>query len=115
MIDPREQLANTIGWYLTSQGLRVSTASDVVAAQVRASGYDCIVLGVAEALDAAKLTRVLREVTGTPIVVISSTRDTTAHVDALEAGADHFMFTPYSQRELLSRIQAIARRTKPHH
>jgi DNA-binding response OmpR family regulator len=51
---------------------------------------------------------------GTPIVVVSARGTEHDRVHALEIGADDFLVKPFSMKELVARVQAVARRgTRP--
>ncbi len=47
----------------------------------------------------------------TPILVLSGTREVSARVDALNAGADDYLVKPFAMDELKARLQALVRRT----
>jgi DNA-binding response OmpR family regulator len=49
----------------------------------------------------------------TPVLVLSSTHNAEWVAEALNAGADDFLTRPYEPIELIARIQAIGRRSKP--
>jgi DNA-binding response OmpR family regulator len=58
---------------------------------------------------------VLREIRGrgisTPVIILSALGSTDERVRGLSAGADDYLPKPYSMKELLSRINALIRRT----
>jgi two-component system response regulator RegX3 len=61
-------------------------------------------------LDGTDVTRVARETTNTPIIVISARGDEADRVLALELGADDYLVKPFGMRELLARMRAVHRR-----
>jgi two-component system KDP operon response regulator KdpE len=62
-------------------------------------------------MDGVDVIRSLRQWTQIPIVILSGRMNSTAKVNALDAGADDYVTKPFSVEELLARIRAVARRT----
>jgi two-component system, OmpR family, KDP operon response regulator KdpE len=62
-------------------------------------------------MDGLEVIRSLRKWTQVPIVILSGRMNSTAKVDALDAGADDYVTKPFSVEELLARIRAVTRRT----
>lgn len=60
-----------------------------------------------DGLDASK---VIRESSSVPIIIVSARGDELDRVLGLELGADDYVVKPFSQRELLARIRAVTRR-----
>jgi two-component system KDP operon response regulator KdpE len=52
----------------------------------------------------------IRSVTNCPLVILSATTDEARKVAAFRAGADDYIVKPYSQAELLARLEALLRR-----
>ena len=48
-----------------------------------------------------------------PVIMLSGIRDETSRIDSFGFGADDYIAKPFSRGELLARIQAKLRRTKP--
>ena len=64
--------------------------------------------------DGLEVARRLRaESVGLPIIILTGVRDEADRVMGLELGADDYLTKPFSPRELLARIRALLRRTKP--
>jgi two-component system KDP operon response regulator KdpE len=63
--------------------------------------------------DGAELCRRLREWSQMPLIVLSAVGDEDAKVRALAAGADDYVTKPFGPRELVARLQANLRRTRP--
>ena len=49
----------------------------------------------------------------TPILMLTSKNQASQNLIGLEAGADDYMTKPLSHRELIARLKAILRRSKP--
>jgi two-component system cell cycle response regulator CtrA len=64
-------------------------------------------------IDGYEVLRRLREArVSTPILILSGSGDLDDKIKGLGFGADDFLTTPFDRRELIARIQAIARRSK---
>jgi DNA-binding response OmpR family regulator len=99
---------------LTAHGHHVNAVVDVDTGHLatRVHPYDCVVVSFAKPTDAIDLARILRTESSVPIIVIASTKTVDERVEALEAGADDCLVPPVTQRELVTRIGAILRRTR---
>ena len=64
-------------------------------------------------LDGQIVCRRLRERSEVPIIVITARSDELDRVTLLELGADDYLVKPFGFRELVARIRAVARRTRP--
>ena len=56
------------------------------------------------------LTATIRETSKIPIIVVSAKCSTDSRVDLLSMGADDFLSKPFSQPELLAKVQSLLRR-----
>src|ERR671938_285737 len=81
-------------------------------ARLRYEQPDVVVLDLMlPGVDGWKLIETARaEGIGTPIVVVSARGTEHDRVHALEIGADDYLVTPFSMKELVARVQAAARR-----
>jgi len=61
-------------------------------------------------MDGATVCRHIREVSDTPIIIVSGERDHAATVELLDAGADDYVRKPFRSDELLARVRAVSRR-----
>ncbi|MGB8645389.1 MAG: response regulator [Anaerolineae bacterium] len=62
-------------------------------------------------MDGVQVTRLLREWTQIPIIILSVRGAEEDKVAALDAGADDYLTKPFGSRELLARLRAALRRT----
>ena len=65
-----------------------------------------------DGLDASKI---IRESSSVPIIIVSARGDELDRVLGLELGADDYVVKPFSQRELVARIRAVVRRGNESH
>lgn len=113
LIEDDDSIAESLIVALRGTGIsldRVSTASE---GQMKGSSesFDAILLDLGlpdgDGLDVA---RKIRESMQTPIIIVSARGDEVDRIVGLEIGADDYVVKPFSQRELIARIRAVARR-----
>jgi two-component system OmpR family response regulator len=64
-------------------------------------------------IDGIQLTKLMRfKKNHTPVLMLSALSDTDDKVNALDSGADDYLVKPFHFKELISRINALTRRTK---
>jgi two-component system response regulator RegX3 len=63
--------------------------------------------------DGIDLFRSLREVTSTPIIMVTARGAEEDRINGLELGADDYVVKPFGIRELVARINAVQRRSGP--
>jgi two-component system, OmpR family, phosphate regulon response regulator PhoB len=105
--------------HLTREGFRCRTAADGRQAltELRAGVPDLIVLDLMlPGIDGLELTRRVRAEpawAGVPIIMLTAKADEVDRVVGLEMGADDYVGKPFSPKELLARVRAVLRRSKP--
>ena len=81
---------------------------------VVASKPDLVILDLGlPDLDGAELLRMLRAVSGVPVIVATAREGDKHVVSALDAGADDYLVKPYSVAQLEARVRAVLRRAEP--
>jgi two-component system response regulator MprA len=113
--DVRDSLRRALGY----SGYAVATAvngADALTAVAHAP-VDLIILDVLmPMLDGLDTCRALRgRGDATPVLVLTARDAIDDRVAGLEAGADDYLVKPFALRELLARVNALLRRTKPAH
>ena len=77
----------------------------------RANSFDVVLLDLMlPSVSGLDVLRSIRKDSGTPVVVVSAKDAESDVVTALELGADDYLTKPYSARELIARVHAVARR-----
>src|SRR5512141_678310 len=119
VIEDEKEIRDLVRYNLERAGFRVATAADGEEGLERifASRPDAVVLDLM--LPGRSGLEVLRELRGEPVtrevpVVVLTAR--AAEMDKLlgfEHGADDYLTKPFSPRELVARLQALLRRSRP--
>lgn len=101
---------------LTYDGYEVDTATDGQSGLMlaRDTPPDLVVLDwMLPGLDGLEVCRRLRQGGRVPILMLTARETVNDRVQGLDAGADDYMVKPFKLDELLARIRALLRRTKP--
>jgi DNA-binding response OmpR family regulator len=77
---------------------------------LKSGSYNLIITVENAAVESWALCAKIRELTGAPLIVISSGATTESCVKAISAGADFFLRKPFGPMELMSRINALFQR-----
>jgi two-component system, OmpR family, response regulator MprA len=117
VVDDDQAVRDSLARSLQYSGYDVVTACDGVEALAKLSGLkaDAVVMDVMmPRLDGLETTRVLRSTGNDVPILILTARDAVGdRVDGLDAGADDYMVKPFALDELLARLRALTRRSKP--
>ncbi len=102
---------------LSREGYRVATAVDGAEAleTARRGAVDLLVLDLMmPVVDGLTVCRVLRsEADRTPVLMLTARTETSDRVAGLDAGADDYLAKPFDPAELMARIRALMRRSRP--
>ena len=100
---------------LNLKGYEVDIAQDYTEGlqALAIGGYQLVIFREELMGTAAWLCLEIRQLTGIPIIVISGDTSKQAFVRTIRAGADYFLREPVSSLELLARVNALLRRTRP--
>lgn len=115
VVDDEPRMIRFIRMNLEHDGFEVIEAGDGLAAlqQVRDSLPDLVLLDVSmPELDGFETLRLLREISHTPVIMLTARGEEDDRVRGLELGADDYVTKPFSPRELVSRVRAVLRRTE---
>jgi two-component system KDP operon response regulator KdpE len=119
IVDDEPDLRHAVQLYLDESGYTTFTAKDGEEAleQVREKLPDLAVLDVMmPRLDGFETLKKLRQFSNVPVIMLTVRGEEADKVRGLKLGADDYVTKPFSQRELLSRIEAVLRRAEmpPH-
>lgn len=113
VIDDDDRLRALLKEFLTSQGFRVTAASDAAAARrlLEMMDFDLLVLDVMmPGEDGFAFARWLREHKAAPVLMLSARGMPGDRIEGLSAGVDDYLSKPFEPQELVLRIEAILRR-----
>jgi len=117
VVEDQPELSETLRAVLTSEGFKATVAADGVKAMayLASEPVDLVVLDLMlPRLDGYQVLRQLREAGSTVGVLMLTARGEEGdRIRGLQLGADDYMVKPFSMMELLARIKAILRRTRP--
>ena len=114
IIDDDEDLSMIISDMLESKGFEVSCAvsSEEAFDVLSERSFDLILLDInLPDSDGFEICRQLREVSNVPVIFASARTSETDRITGFDIGGDDYLPKPYSMKELLSRINALIRRT----
>jgi two-component system KDP operon response regulator KdpE len=114
VVDDEQAIRRFLHVALTSQGYEVFEASSGLEALSTAANYrpDIIIidLGLPD-IDGIDVTKLFRQVSKIPIIVLSVRGSENDKIAALDAGADDYLTKPFGVGELLARLRANLRRS----
>jgi DNA-binding response OmpR family regulator len=117
VVEDEPSIAEVVGLYLRRSGYEVHFARDGLEAQnkIESRSPDLILMDLMlPIIDGFELTRWLRDQSDIPIIMLTARRDEVDRIAGLEMGADDYILKPFSPQEVVSRVRAVLRRTKPH-
>ena len=113
IVEDEKSISEILEYTITRQGYEAVCAFDgATALELALEGnFDLILLDVMlPQMDGFEVCRRVREVSDTPIIMLTAREEETDKVTGLELGADDYMTKPFSHAELLMRIKANIRR-----
>jgi DNA-binding response OmpR family regulator len=120
VVEDEPSVAEVVSLYLRRAGYAVRVASTGLAAlrEFDSQPPALIILDVMlPGLDGWAVTRHVRErgdaPGGVPIIMLTARSQETDRIAGLEMGADDYVTKPFSPQELVSRVRAVLRRSKP--
>ena len=102
--------------YLTAEGFTLKAVHDgeVGLQQAFTGEYALVVLDVMlPGINGFEVLRRIRSVSKVPVLLLTARGEDVDRIVGLEIGADDYLPKPFNPRELVARIRAILRRTKP--
>lgn len=116
IIDDDEAILTFLRRGLAYDGYQVDTATDGQSGLLLAwdNPPDLVVLDwMMPGLDGLEVCRRLRQRSKAPILMLTARETVSDRVQGLDAGADDYLVKPFNLDELLARIRALLRRTRP--
>jgi two-component system response regulator MprA len=116
VVEDETRIADLLRRGLTYEGFRVSVAGDGLTglATARDDPPDLVILDwMLPGLDGLEVCKRLRAAGPVPIIMLTAKESVPDRVAGLNAGADDYVVKPFAFDELLARIRAQFRRTRP--
>ncbi|MBP2674812.1 MAG: putative Phosphate regulon transcriptional regulatory protein phoB [Deltaproteobacteria bacterium] len=119
VVEDEKEIQDLLAHYLRKEGFSPVLASDGEAAilKARREKPDLILLDIllpkADGLEVLRAIRSDGAIHRTPVVMLTAKGDETDRIVGLELGADDYIPKPFSPREVVARIKAILRRSRP--
>jgi two-component system KDP operon response regulator KdpE len=113
IVDDERQIARVLRTSLQSHGYEVQVAQDGLEAFTlfEQSAPDLIITDLSMPnMDGLELTKAVRRVSDTPIIVLSVREQEATKIAALDSGADDYVTKPFGVPELMARVRAQLRR-----
>lgn len=119
VVEDDRALCDLLTWNLSAEGYEVRSTGDGEEAllMVREQLPDAIILDwMIEQVPGIEVCRQLRkdrETAGIPIVMLTARGEEQDRIRGLKTGADDYVTKPFSPRELMARVEALLRRSRP--
>jgi two-component system phosphate regulon response regulator PhoB len=119
VVEDEADIRSLVVFNLAREGFRCRTAATgaEAIADARAHRPDLVVLDLMlpemDGLDVCRRLRADPGLAGIPIIMLTARTDEVDRVVGLEMGADDYVTKPFSPKELVARVRAVLRRTRP--
>lgn len=116
IVEDEAKLAALLEGYLVREGFDVTRFDDGAKALegLRRDVPDLVLLDLMlPGLDGMSVCRELRKVSDVPVIMLTARVEEIDRLLGLEIGADDYVCKPFSPREVVARVKAILRRTRP--
>ncbi len=119
LVEDEHAIASLVRYNLESEGFRVREATDGDEAidMVREERPDLVILDwmlpSVSGLEVCRNLRRSKENKGLPIIMLTARAEEEDRVRGLDSGADDYVTKPFSPSELIARVRAVLRRTRP--
>jgi len=115
VVDDEPQIVKVLKAYLEKGGYAVVTAADGTTAlsAFRREKPDFLILDLnLPGMDGLELCKTIRRSSDIPILMLTARVEEADRLIGLELGADDYVITPFSPREVVARVKTILRRTQ---
>lgn len=116
VVDDEENIVELVQLYLEREGYHVLSALDGDSAveSFKSNNPDLVVLDIMlPGKDGLDVLREIRKSSEVPVIMLTARETEVDKVVGLELGADDYLTKPFSAPELVARVKAVLRRSKP--
>ena len=116
VVDDEEHIIELVELYLSKEGYQVvkATDGDEAVAKFADEKPDLLVLDIMlPGRDGLDVLREVRKMSQVPVIMLTARESEVDKVVGLELGADDYLTKPFSPRELVARVKAVLRRSRP--
>ena len=116
IVEDDRNIGNLVRTYLERDGYRVVwvRSGEEGLAELQRQRPGLVVLDVGlPGIDGFEVCRRVRDLGETPVIMLTARDEEVDRVLGLELGADDYVPKPFSPRELVARVKAVLRRTRP--
>jgi DNA-binding response OmpR family regulator len=116
LVDDDVELCEILTEYFSAEGFDVESAHDGVRGleRARSGEHGIMILDLLlPGMRGLDVLRQLRTRSNVPVLILTARGDDVDRILGLELGADDYLPKPFNSRELMARVRAILRRTRP--
>ena len=116
VVEDEPSIGEVVGMYLRRAGYLVVSLTDGQSAieALERQFPDLLILDLMlPGVDGLEITRWVRQRSDLPIIMLTARREEVDRIAGLEMGADDYVIKPFSPQELVSRVRAVLRRSRP--
>jgi DNA-binding response OmpR family regulator len=116
LVDDDVELCEILTEYFSAEGFEVESAHDGVRGleRARSGKYALVILDLLlPGMRGLDVLRHLRSDSNVPVLILTARGADVDRIVGLELGADDYLPKPFNSRELMARVRAILRRTRP--
>jgi two-component system, OmpR family, response regulator ResD len=114
--DDEAKIRSLLAKYAKFEGNQVVEASNGMEAidKVRSNNVDIIIMDIMmPELDGFSAVREIRKFSNVPVIMLSARGEEYDRIHGFEVGIDDYVTKPFSPKELMMRIDAVLKRSKP--
>jgi DNA-binding response OmpR family regulator len=116
LVDDDAELCEILTEYFSEEGFQVESAHDGIRGLERARSGDhaLVILDLLlPGMRGLEVLQQLRSDSTVPVLILTARGEDVDRIVGLELGADDYLPKPFNSRELMARVRAILRRTRP--